>query len=325
MIRAIRTSNNGLIVDVMDRPKPGPDEVLIRNHAIGLNRADLAVVAGQMHGNQGGLGTIPGMESSGVVEEVGSSVSQFHPGDRVMASGIQAYADYMCTHQARVMLIPDNMDFERAASFPIALMTMHNSLIDVGGMTAGAAVLIQGASSAVGLMAMKIAKLLGAGLVIGSSTTAEKRKKLHQYGADLAIDSSDPNWVQEVLNVTEQQGVDLIIDQISGAVARSNLKATKIQGTIVNVGRLGGGLDQFDFDLHALRRINYIGVTFRTRSMEEIGTIVQNMQANLWSNVIKGDLDLPIDQVFSLQDVEKAVAHMKDNKHMGKIIMKAVD
>src|SRR5205085_10666735 len=104
-------------------------------------------------------------------------------------------------------------------------------------------------------------------------------------GADLAIDSSDRGWVDEVLKASNGEGVDLIVDQVSGSVANQNLKATKIKGRIVNVGRLGGTHGDFNFDLHAARRINYIGVTFRTRSMEEVREIFSEVRRDIWGAV----------------------------------------
>ena len=142
--------------------------------------------------------------------------------------------------------------------------------------------LIQGASSGVGLMAMQIAKYKGARPVIGSSTDATRRGRLKEFGADLAVDSHDPGWVDEVLKATDGEGVDLIVDQVSGKVANQNLKATKIKGRIVNVGRLGGTHADFNFDLHAARRINYIGVTFRTRTIEEIREIFDEVRKDIW-------------------------------------------
>src|SRR6202023_696843 len=108
-----------------------------------------------------------------------------------------------------------------------------------GALQAGQTVLIQGASSGVGLMAMQIAKYKGAKTVIGSSTDPARRGRVKEFGADLAVDSSDLGWVDEVLKATNGEGVDLIVDQVSGPVANQNLKATKIKGRIVNVGRLG--------------------------------------------------------------------------------------
>ena len=135
--------------------------------------------------------------------------------------------------------------------------------------------MIQGASSGVGLMGLQIAKLKGARFVIGTSTNAARRERLKEFGADLAIDTTQPNWSEKVLAATDGKGVDLIVDQVSASVANENMKATAVLGRIVNVGRLGGFKGEFDFDLHALKRIDYIGVTFRTRSVEEVREIVR--------------------------------------------------
>src|SRR5665811_1667550 len=170
-------------------------------------------------------------------------------------------------------------------------------------------------------MALQIAKLKGAKLVIGSSTDAMRRGRLKEFGADLAVDSSDPGWVDQVLKATDGKGVDLIVDQISGKVASQNLAATKIKGRIVNVGRLGGTRAEFNFDLHAARRISYIGVTFRTRSIEEIRDIFSEVRNDSWSAVESRQSQLPIDRVFAFDDIGKAFEHMEANKHLGKIVV----
>ena len=153
--------------------------------------------------------------------------------------------------------------------------------------------LIQGASSGVGLMGMQIAKLMGAKLVLGSSTNAERRARLGEFGCDVAIDTSDPAWPDRVLEATGGRGVELIVDQVSAPVANGNLRACAILGRIVNVGRLGGARGEFDYDLHAMRRISYIGVTFRTRSLDEVREINRRMRADLWEAVEAGKLRLP--------------------------------
>jgi NADPH2:quinone reductase len=116
-------------------------------------------------------------------------------------------------------------------------------------------------------MGMQIAKLKGARLVMGSSTNAKRRERLAEFGADLAIDTTQKDWGDAVLKATDGKGVDLIVDQVSASVANENLRAAAVLGRIVNVGRLGGFKGEFDFDLHAMKRIDYIGVTFRTRSV----------------------------------------------------------
>ncbi|MDB5563586.1 MAG: quinone oxidoreductase [Tardiphaga sp.] len=315
-------ADGGAITDVA-KPSPTGTQVLIRVRACGLNRADLGMTKGHVHGSAGGAGTVLGMEWAGEVAEIGPDASGVKVGDRVMGSGGAAFAEYTLADHGRIFHVPSssNMSWEEAATLPVAITTMHNALVTNGGLQQGQSVLIQGASSGVGLMALQIAKFKGAKTVIGSSTDAARRGRLHEFGADLAIDSRDPGWVDQVLKVTDGQGVDLIIDQISGPVANQNLKATKVMGRIVNVGRLGGTHGDFNFDLHAARRIHYIGVTFRTRSPQEIRDIFSAVRADIWPAVESGKLKLPIDKVFAFAEIGKAFERMEANQHLGKIVV----
>jgi len=310
---------------IADAPEPaaprGP-QVLIRVHACGLNRADIGMTRGHAHGAAGGPGTVLGMEWAGEVAAVGPEARGVAVGDRVMGSGAAAFADYTLADHGRLFPIPGGMSFEDAATLPLALTTMHNAIVTNGLLQAGQSVLIQGASSGVGLMALQIAKLKGAKPVIGSSTDPDRRGQLGRFGADLAIDSRDPAWVEQVLAATGSQGVDLIIDQVSGKLASQNLRATKVLGRIINVGRLGGSHADFDFDTHAARRITYVGVTFRTRSIEEIRAIFRAVRDDIWPALENGQLMLPIDRVFPFADIADAFAHMEANRHLGKIVVR---
>lgn len=323
-MKAAVVTEGGVGIRDVPRPSPGPEQVLVRVRAAGLNRADLIMASGRMHGGSGGPGAVMGLEFAGEVVETGAQVKDFKPGDRVMCSGAGGYAEFAVADFGRTAKIPaNNMTFTQAATLPVALQTMHDAVVTNGRLVPGEAVLIQGASSGVGLMGMQIAKLKGAALVIGSSTNPTRRSRLKEFGANLAIDTGTPGWADEVLKATAGKGVDLIVDQVSGSVANDNMKATAVLGRIVNVGRLGGAKAQFDFDLHALRRIDYIGVTFRTRSVEEVREINRCMRADLWPAVEDGRLALPIDRVFPLDEAAAALAHMKANQHFGKIVLTA--
>ena len=321
-MKAAVLTGSGIEVRDVPKPKPGASQVLVRIRAAGLNRADLIMASGHMHGSAGGPGTVLGLEFAGEVEAVGSEVKGVKPGDRVMCSGNGGYAEYAVTDWGRVSAIPaNNMSYEQAATLPVALQTMHNAIVTAGRLKAGETVLIQGASSGVGLLGMQIAKLKGARLVMGTSTNAGRRERLKECGADLAIDTTQKGWADEVLKATDGKGVDLIVDQVSASVANENLRAAAVLGRIVNVGRLGGFKGEFDFDLHAMKRIDYIGVTFRTRSMEEVREIVRRMRADLWGDVESGALKLPIDRTFPLDQAGAALAHMRANAHFGKIVL----
>ena len=322
-MKAVVVTKEGVSVKDVETPTPKNNEILVKVYACGLNRADLVVADGGAHGASGGPGTIVGMEFSGEVVEFGNEVKGYSIGDRVMCSGSSAWAEYAVADHGRVIKIPNNnMDYLKASTYPIALATMHNAILTVGNFTKGQSILIQGASSGVGLMGLQIAKYLEAKIVIGTSTKVDKFEKLKSLGADLVLNSKDSDWANQVLSVTEGQGVDLVVDQLSGYTVNQNMQATKIKGKIVNVGRLAGGSTDFNCDIHALRRINYEGVTFRTRSIDEIRDVYSKMWNDFENLVVSGELSLPVEKVFDFKDVENALSFMRDNQHFGKLVLK---
>jgi NADPH2:quinone reductase len=321
-MKAAVVGDNGAEVRDVPKPEPAPNEVLVRVRASSLNRADLGVAAGHQHGRVGGVGSRIGLECSGEIEAVGSEVKAFKAGDRVMGSAPGSYAEYVVADPGRLHRIPaNNMTYEQAACLPVALQTLHNAIVTAGRFKRGETLLIQGASSGVGLMGLQIGKLMSASLVMGTSTNPGRRARLKEFGCDLAIDSSDPTWPEEVKKATGSKGVDLIVDMVSGSVANQNLEAAAILGRIVNVGRLGGQKAEFNFDLHALKRIDYIGVTNRTRTPVELNEVTRLMRADLWPAVESGKLSLPIDKTFPLAEVADALAMMRANRHFGKIVL----
>ena len=321
-MKAAVVGEKGAEVRGLPKPEPKANEVLIRVRASSLNRADLLVASGHQHGSVGGIGARIGLECSGEIEAVGSEVKDFKAGDRVLASAPGGFAEYAVTDATRVHRIPgNNMTYEQAACLPVALQTMHNAVVTAGRLKRGETLLIQGASSGVGLMGMQIGKVMGAAMVMGTSTNAHRRARLKEYGCDVAIDTTKSDWSEDVKKATGGKGVDLIVDMISAPVANGNLEATKILGRIVNVGRLGGMKGEFDFDKHALKRIDYIGVTFRTRSPEEVREVVRALRADLWPAVEAGKLTLPIYKTYKLADIADALEVMRANQHFGKIVI----
>ena len=321
-MRAAVLGEKGVEVRDLPKPTPKPNEILIKVRASSLNRADTIVAAGIQHGPVGGVGARLGLECSGEVEAVGSDVSGFKAGDRVMGSAPGGFAEYVVTDAGRLHRIPgNNMTYSQAACFPIALQTMHNAVVTAGRLKRGETLLIQGASSGVGLMGMQIGKLMGASVVLGTSTNAHRRAQLKDYGCDVPIDTGKPDWPEDVKKATGSNGVNLIVDMVSAPVANGNLAACALLGRIVNVGRLGGTKGEFNYDLHALKRIDYIGVTFRTRTPDEVRAIVKAMRADLWPAVESGKLSLPIYKTFKLDHIVEALGVMTANQHFGKIVI----
>ena len=312
----------GIALQDLPTPQPQATEVLIKVRASSLNRADLFLVEGRSHGGHGGAGTVLGLEWSGDVVAVGAEVTEFTPGDRVMCSGIGGLSQYAVADWRRCFAFPKRqLGYEAAACLPVSLRTTYVALATHGQLQKGESVLVLGASSAVGLMCLQVARLMGAGQVVGTSTKADRRDKLSAFGADAAIDTQAPDWADQVLALTEGRGVDLIVDFLAGPTINDSMRATRLGGRIVNVGRMAGESGEFDFDLHSMRRIQYLGTTFRTRSADEVKAIQRAVQRELWPALEAGQLKLPIDAVMPIEQVAAAFELMRSNGHFGKIVV----
>jgi NADPH2:quinone reductase len=216
----------------------------------------------------------------------------------------------------------EQINWEKASSIQGSLQTMHDAIITNGKFKKGQSIFIQGASSGVGLIGLQIGKCLGASLIFGSSSDQTRLKKLSKFGADHLVDISKSNWKNIILDKTNGKGVDLVIDMLSGNFSNLNMEVTKINGHLINIGRLAGMNSNFDHDLHAKRRVHYIGTTGRTRSIEENYLVSKLANDELWKFVLNDQIKHPIDSVFELTDAELALNRMNDNKHFGKIILK---
>ncbi len=320
-MRAIVSSPDGPRLAELPRPSPRANQVLVRVRAAPLNRADLAMLHGAAHGAVGGMGAPLGLEWAGEIVQVGADVAGWKPGDRVMGASGRAFAEFTLANPDLIQAIPQSLNFAQAATMPVAIQTMHDAIATNGALQAGQSILILGASSGVGLMGLRIARALGARLVIGTSTSPEKRARLPEFGADVTVDTGAPDWVDAVLAATDGKGVDVVIDQLAGPLFNSTMRATRIGGRIVNVGRMAGETAAVDFDLHSFRRITYVGVTFRTRGAGEVAQIVQRARADLGPAVAAGQLALPVDARFDLVDAAAAYEKMTANKHFGKIVL----
>jgi len=319
MRAAIATAEGIAFHDDVPRPVPGDHEVLVKVAAAGVNRADI----GTAKATATSPFTIVGQEWAGEIVEMGKNVKGLKKGETVMCFGRSGgYAEYAVADAGWVMPFKtSDIKMEQAGVLPLALMTAHDALKTRGQLQSGQKVLVQGASSAVGIMTLQVARALGASVVAGTSRDESKYPRLTALGATLMLNSSKPDWADTLLKATDGKGVDVVVDFVSGPTVNDSMKATNVLGHIVNVGRLGGGTANFNFDLHAARRINYIGVTFRTRTIEEVREIFSEVRNDIWGAVESRKLQLPIDKVFSFAEIGKAFEHMEANKHLGKIVL----
>ena len=319
---AVTLSNNGVEINNLPIPEIKHDQVLVKVYTCGLNRSDLLETQGQSFGHIGGENKIIGGEFAGKIIELGKSVSNFNIGDKVMCRGSSGWAEYAVANFKRMVKFDlDKISWEQGAAIQGNLQTMHDAIVTNGKFVKGQTVFIQGATSGVGLIGLQIAKSLGASKVLGSSTNKSKLNKLKEYGADVLIDTSSENWLDDVLKATNGDGVDILIDMLSGDYVNKNMEATKIHGHLVNIGRLAGLSGNFNYDLHAKRRLHYIGTTGRTRSIEENEMVASLANKDLWESVLAGKIRHVIHKSMHLRKAKEALDIMNKNSHFGKIIL----
>ncbi|MFO1188099.1 MAG: zinc-binding dehydrogenase [Alphaproteobacteria bacterium] len=307
------------VCDVPD-PKPGPQDVLVRVRAAGVNRADLR--RRQQHFPvQAGTPEIAGLEIAGEIVAVGIRVKGFRPGDRIMAMANGGYAELAAIDHRIVLRVPSDMGWVEAAAVPVLYQTAFDAVCTNGKLRRGETVLIHAVSSGAGLACLQMAKARGAGMVLGTSTSAKKLARLRDLGLDVGIDSQTESFAEVTRQKTADRGANLVIDNVGRGVLAGTMACTALGARIVSVGRMGGQTDQIDLDLLALRRLSLIGVTFRTRSIAEKAQIRRRFEAEVMPDIAAGRLRPVIDRTFPLDQALEAQTYMASNAHLGKIIL----
>ncbi|SPA30991.1 Acryloyl-CoA reductase [Cupriavidus taiwanensis] len=306
-------------VEVQDIPVPAAaaGQVLVRVRAAGLNRGEINQAKELRSGNT----ITTGVEFAGEVAEVGEGVTGWRVGDRVMGHGRGCQAEYVVADPMALIPVPDGLSWIDAAAFPNVFITAHDALVTNGRLVAGEAVLVNGASGGVAMAAIQIASLMGARPVIASSRSAAKLDKISQFGVDVGIDASCEDQVEAVMAATGNKGVDIIIDTVGGPVFEANMQSLAVKGRLVNIARLGSATAQIDLTQLWLKRLQLIGVTFRTRTEQERLECIQACARDMLPLLRAGRVRLPIDRTFAMTDIDAAHAYMKQDQHVGKIVL----
>ncbi|MFS8978174.1 zinc-binding dehydrogenase [Cupriavidus necator] len=306
-------------VEVQDIPVPvaAAGQVLVRVRAAGLNRGEINQAKELRTGNT----ITTGVEFAGEIAEVGEGVGGWSKGDRVMGHGRGCQAEYVVADPMALIPVPDGLSWIDAAAFPNVFITAHDALVTNGRLVAGESVLVNGASGGVAMAAIQIASLMGAWPVIASSRSAAKLDKISQFGVDVGIDASQDDQVEAVMQATSNKGVDIIIDTVGGPVFEANMKSLAVKGRLVNIARLGSATAQIDLTQLWLKRLQLIGVTFRTRTEQERLECIQACARDMLPFLRAGRVRLPIDRTFAMTDIDAAHAYMKQDQHVGKIVL----
>jgi len=318
-------SPSGPTLELQDVPAPvgGATELLVRVRGAGLNRADLRRT--QSHFASTGGAHIAGLEMAGEVIGVGSAVKGWAVGDRVMAMANACYAEQVVVDYRVALRAPKQLSWAEAAGLPTVYLTAHDALMTAGGLVRGGTVLVQGVTSGVGIVAVQIAKALGASQVFGTARSTARSTarfgRLAALGMDQGIDAKTQDVVAAVSQHTGGRGVDVIVDMIGGGALTANVACSAIPGRIVSVGRLGGMTDTVDLNELARKRISLVGVTFRTRSIEDKQRLNERFMADLGAQLSDGRLRPIIDRTYPLSEALAAQDYMASNAHFGKIVL----
>jgi len=305
----------------VEEPRAGAGELLLEIRAVGLNRADLSRRAGHYER----IATRPpapiaGLEAAGTVMAVGPGVEGFSPGDRVMGMPSGAYAERALLDARLAMRVPAGMAWTDAAALPVATFTAHDALVTAGRLRPGDTVLVQGASSGVGIAALQIARWLRAARVIGTASSPSRIEALRAYGLTDGIER--PGAVAEqVMAITGGRGADVVIDMAGGGAIADSLGACALGARWVQVGRMGGPRGEIDLDLLSRKRVSLVGVTFRTRGVVEFAAVVRNAEHDLSAALAAREIAMPLSAVFPFAEAESAQQAMRSNEHLGKIVL----
>ena len=305
--------------DVAD-PAIGPDGVLIRVRAASINRGDLSRRAGTNATAPLAEPLIIGWDVAGDVLEIGSEVENVHVGQRVVVRLPQGgYAELAAANGANAMPLPDGVDYDQAASLPVAFLTSWVALLNTAKLAAGETVLVQAAGSGVGMAGVQIAKHVAGARVITTAGTDAKVARAKELGADEAINYTSHDFLPEVQRLTDGKGMQVGLDMVGGDVFSRSQQALADGGRLVSVGRSSGVGPVVD-DALAESRHHQVVVGWRlgdaqppAQTTRDLGRIVELVD--------QGTLKTIIDRVFPLSETAEAHRYLASRAQFGKVIL----
>jgi tumor protein p53-inducible protein 3 len=302
-------------------PALGAGSIDIEVRACALNRADLLQRRG-LYPPPPGASDILGLECAGVVRATGPGVTEFVPGDRVMAllAG-GGYAERTICPSSHALRIPEYLSFEEAAAIPEAFLTASEALFSTASLAKGETVLIHAAAGGVGSAAVQLAKLEGA-RVIASSSSPQKAEWVRALGADRAVDYRAEDFVTACAEETAGRGVDVILDFIGASHAERHQRCLAEGGRWVVLGLMGGSTASLELALVLRKRWQIRGLVMRTRSREDKTAIVTRFAQRFIDDVASGRLRPMIDRVYPMSEVRAAHERMEGNENLGKIVLR---
>lgn len=301
-------------------PEPGPEEVLIKIAAAGINRPDVLQRRG-VYPPPAGVTDIPGLEVAGEVVRVGAKVTAPAVGARVcalVAGG--GYAEYVAAPAVQCLPVPPTLSMEEAAALPETFFTVYYNVFMRARLRPGETLLVQGGSSGIGTTAILLGKAFGARVIV-TAGTAEKCAACRTLGADVAINYKEEDFVARTLEATGGQGADVILDMVGGEYLARNMAAAAVNGRIAVIATQGGTKGELDLVKLMVRRLWVGGSTLRPQTVESKGRIAAALRKEVWPLFDSKSLRPVIHARFPLREAARAHALMESGAHIGKIVL----
>jgi len=318
----IREPGGPDVLSQVDRPAPTPqpEEILIAVAAAGVNRPDVMQRTGK-YAPPPGTSDIPGLEVSGTVAAIGSAVSRWKEGERVVAlvpGG--GYAEFCTVHETNALPLPEPLTLLEGAGLPETTFTVWHNVFQRGRLSTGEWLLVHGGTSGIGTTAIQLAKAIGAFVAITAGSD-EKCRAGKQLGADSAINYKTDDFVSVVREVTRGHGADVILDMVGGDYLAKNIAAAAEDGRIVQISTLGGATTQIDLWQLLAKRLTLTGSTLRNRPVAFKAELARAIEETVWPLIAQGRYRPVIDRVFPLAEAAEAHRRIDGGEHIGKIIL----
>jgi NADPH2:quinone reductase len=310
-----------LVVEEQPSPKAGAGEVVVRMHAASLNFPDVLIVQNKYQAKPP-LPFTPGSELAGEIKEVGDGVKGYKPGDRVIAfTTYGAFAEEVKVDAARLVPLPEGMDFNSGAAFLLTYGTSDHALRDRGALQAGETLLVLGAAGGVGLAAVEIGKALGA-KVIACASSADKLEVCRQHGADAGINYATEDLREKIKELTGGKGVDVVYDAVGGPYSEPALRSTGWRGRFLVIGFAAGDIPKLPLNLPLLKGSSIVGVFWGEFTRREPKAFAASLaQLGAWFR--EGRLKPHVSQSFPLAQAVEAMKLMQARKVKGKVVLTA--
>lgn len=296
------------------RPEAGAGQILIKVAAAGVNRPDLAQRMGFYPAPPGSPDTM-GLEVAG---EVVTGAGRWKVGDQVTALlGGGGYAQYAVADARHALPIPKGLSLLQAAALPETVFTVFANVFEHGALKAGETLLVHGATSGIGVMAIQMAKAAGA-KVIATARGGVKAAEARTLGADVAVDATTEDFAE----VTKREGgADVILDMVGGDYFAKDLDALKTGGRLVFIAAQGGGEVTLPIGKLMMKRAVITGSTLRPRAADEKARLAAAVEATVWPWIEAGKICPRIDATFPLPQAGDAQAHLEGGAHVGKVML----